>query len=123
MILKPPEKCAPCRKIVEENFLRISHEALTNVIKHSRATAVNIQLEFQPQQVILRIQDNGRGFIPQEAVGPNEGHFGLLGISERVKRLGGQFDIVSAPEQGTIVQIEIPLSPIQETVPTTLVGL
>ncbi len=84
---------------------------------------MNIQLEFQPQQVILRIQDNGRGFIPQEAVGPNEGHFGLLGISERVKRLGGQFDIVSAPEQGTIVQIEIPLSPIQETVPTTLVGL
>lgn len=102
-------------KIIEESFLRINHEALTNVIKHSGATSVSIQLEFEPQRVILKIHDNGRGFVPQNAAGPNEGHFGLLGISERAKRLGGQFNLVSVPNEGTTVQIEIPLGADQET--------
>jgi signal transduction histidine kinase len=110
-------------EIIEESFLRINHEALTNVIKHSGATFVSIQLEFEAQRVILKIRDNGRGFVPQNAAGPNEGHFGLLGISERVKRLGGQFNLVSIPDEGTTVQIEIPLGADQEMSSPTLVGL
>jgi signal transduction histidine kinase len=95
-------------EIIEEGFLRINHEALVNVIKHSDATSVNIQLEFESQRVVLTINDNGRGFLPQNAAGPNEGHFGLLGISERVKRLGGRFNLTSTPNKGTTLQIEIP---------------
>jgi len=110
-------------EVVEETFLRISHEAFTNVIKHARATAVNIQLEFEPQRVVLRIQDNGQGCVPETAAGPEEGHFGLLGIAERVKRVGGHFNLVSAPEKGTTVQVEIPLGAEQEMLSTTLVGL
>ncbi len=96
-------------EIIEESFLRINHEALTNVIKHSDATFVNLQLEFEPQRVILTIEDNGRGFVPATAAGPNEGHFGLLGVSERVKRLGGRFQLTSLPNKGTTLQVEIPL--------------
>ena len=110
-------------EIIEESFLRINHEALTNVIKHSGATFVSIQLEFEAQRVILKIRDNGRGFVPQNAASTNEGHFGLLGISERVKRLGGQFNLVSIPNEGTTVQIEIPLGADQEMSSPTLVGL
>jgi signal transduction histidine kinase len=110
-------------EIIEESFLRINHEALTNVIKHSGATFVSVQLEFEAQRVILKIRDNGRGFVPQNAAGPNEGHFGLLGISERVKRLGGQFNLVSIPNEGTTVQIGIPLGADQEMSSPTLVGL
>lgn len=101
-------------EVIEENFLRITHEALTNVIKHSRATSVIIQLEFGPQQVVLRIQDNGQGFDPNNAVGRREGHFGLLGILERVKRLNGQFDLNSAAGQGTTMQVSIPWNPDQK---------
>ena len=102
-------------EVVEENILRIGHEALTNVVKHARATSVNIHLEFEPQQVVLRIQDNGHGFVPQNAAGPREGHFGLLGMSERIKRLGGQFNLVSVPDKGTTVQVVIQLDQPQET--------
>ncbi|HEV2694672.1 MAG TPA: histidine kinase [Verrucomicrobiae bacterium] len=103
-------------EVVEENFLRIGREAIVNVLKHSQATTVNILLEFGPRLVALNIHDNGRGFVPQEAVGPDEGHFGLLGMSERVKRLGGEFSLTSAPGAGTTVRVEIVLEPVQETI-------
>ncbi len=101
-------------EVVEENFLRIGREALVNAIKHSGAKTVNIYLAYEPRRVLLQIRDNGHGFVPQEAAGPNEGHFGLLGMSERVKRLGGRFDLDSVPGRGTSVQVEIPLEPLPE---------
>jgi signal transduction histidine kinase len=114
--LKTSGSTRPVAEVVEENFLRICQEALTNVIKHSGATMVNIVLDFEPNQVVLRIQDNGRGFVPQNAVGPREGHFGILGMSERVKRIGGRFRIISASGKGAVVQVEIPADPVQGTV-------
>jgi signal transduction histidine kinase len=110
-------------EIIEESFLRISHEALTNVIKHSGATSVSMQLEFEPERVTLKICDNGRGFVPGSAAGPNEGHFGLLGISERVKRVGGQFNLDSNPNGGTTLQVDIPLKVNPEISSRALAGL
>jgi signal transduction histidine kinase len=95
-------------EVVEENLLRIGQEAVTNVVKHSGATAVAIQLRFEPAAVILEIKDNGRGFNPEACVGPQDGHFGLLGIRERAERLGGTASISSAPGSGTTVRVEIP---------------
>jgi signal transduction histidine kinase len=103
-------------EVVEENFLRIGREAIVNVIKHAHATTVNIRLEFEPRRVVLEIQDNGRGFARELAAGPDEGHFGLLGISERVKRLGGKFNLASMPGQGTVVRVEILLEPVLEAI-------
>jgi signal transduction histidine kinase len=99
----------PLPETVEENLLRIGQEALTNVIKHSRATLVKIELEFHPLQIALEIKDNGVGFAPESSAGPREGHFGLLGMSERAKRLGGRFTLTSAPGSGTTVRVELPL--------------
>ena len=104
----------PLPEVVEETFLRIGREALVNVVKHSGAAAVSLRLEFAPQGVLLRIQDNGRGFILPEAPGPTEGHFGLLGMSERVKRIGGRFHVVTAPGQGVTIEAEVPLDPLPE---------
>ena len=104
----------PLPEVVEENFLRIGREALNNVIKHAQATVVQIILEFAPASVVLCIQDNGRGFDPQAVEGPGEGHFGLLGMAERVKRVGGEFGLTSAPENGTTVRVEIPLAPLAQ---------
>ena len=101
-------------EVVEENLLRIGQEALANIAKHSGATSVNIELQFERQQVCLQVKDNGIGFDREKAVGPSEGHFGLLGMSERAKRLGGRFILSSKLEEGTLVRVEIPLNPSLE---------
>jgi signal transduction histidine kinase len=113
-------------EFVEENFLRIGREVFINVIKHSKATLVYIQLEFDSRSAALQIHDNGLGFDPLSAVGPDQGHFGLLGMAERVKRLGGRFKLDSAPGKGTTVRVEILLEPVPNpalpVLPDELVG-
>ncbi len=104
-------------EVVEENLLRIGQEALANIIKHSGATQANIELQFERQQVSLQVKDNGTGFDPEKAAGPGEGHFGLLGMSERAKRLDGRFILSSKPGAGTSVRVEIPLNPSLEFQP------
>jgi signal transduction histidine kinase len=104
----------PLPEVIEENLLRIGQEALANIIKHSKATDVNMELQFEGEHVILQVRDNGIGFDRESAAGPHEGHFGLLGMSERVRRVGGQFKIVSRPGQGTLIRVEIPLNSVPE---------
>jgi signal transduction histidine kinase len=98
----------PLPETVEENLLRIGQEAITNAIKHSEAHLVKIELQFNPQQVVLEIKDDGKGFIPETCPGPEEGHFGLLGIRERAERMGGKAHISSTPGAGACVRVEIP---------------
>jgi signal transduction histidine kinase len=99
----------PLPDTVEENLLRIAQEALTNVIKHSKATTATIELDYGPQTVALQIKDNGCGFAQNNAVGPSQGHFGLLGISERAKRLNAELEVSSEPGQGTTVRVRVPV--------------
>jgi signal transduction histidine kinase len=101
-------------EVVEENLLRIGQEALANIIKHSSATSATIKLRFERRQVSLQVKDNGIGFDHEKVVGPGEGHFGLLGMSERAKRLGGMFVLSSKHGEGTVVRVEIPLDPSLE---------
>ena len=102
----------PLSEVVEENLLRIGQEALTNVIKHSAAKNVTIELIFGAQSVTFRIKDDGCGFTPGSAAGASEGHFGLVGMDERTKRLDGKLTIESAPGVGTCVEIQIPINSI-----------
>ena len=97
----------PLAETVEDNLLRIAQEALTNVIKHSEATSAAIEMDYGPQTVTMQISDNGRGFLPSECSGPAEGHFGLLGIAERAKRLGAQATFESRPGWGTKLKVQV----------------
>jgi signal transduction histidine kinase len=106
-------------EVVEENLLRICQEALTNVIKHAGASKVSVELEFNSGYVALQVSDNGRGFDPNHCVGPKDGHFGLLGMSERAKRINGRFSVVSEPQSGTRVRLEVPIEPAEESPPLT----
>jgi signal transduction histidine kinase len=99
----------PLPEVIEENLLRICQETVTNAVKHSGATLVKIELEFGNQNIILKVQDNGKGFLPENCAGPNDGHFGLLGMAERAKRLDGQIFITSAPGAGTSIRAELPI--------------
>ena len=103
----------PLPEVIEENLLRIGQEAVTNAVKHSGAGLVKIALEFGITSVVLSVQDDGTGFTPGNCVGPNDGHFGLLGMSERAKRLGGQLVITSSPGKGTLIRAELPTEQVQ----------
>jgi len=73
------------------------------------STTAEIEIDYGPKNVVLRIKDNGRGFDHAQTTGPNEGHFGLLGITERAKRLGAECAIQSQPASGTLVIIRVAL--------------
>jgi two-component system NarL family sensor kinase len=111
---------------LEAGLYRVAQEALTNVQKHAFASHVEIVLRFcadgeceecdaqagdgreSGPRLQLLIRDDGRGFDP-ETVFHNESHFGLLGMSERVKLLGGNICIQSVPAAGTCIEFSLPL--------------
>ncbi|MGZ8211304.1 MAG: PAS domain S-box protein [Burkholderiales bacterium] len=83
---------------------RMVQEALTNVARHSGASSVEVQVEVRDSRLYVRIADNGRGFNPD----PSRKSFGVLGIRERARTLGGSARVFSPDEGGTVVEIEIP---------------
>jgi signal transduction histidine kinase len=85
---------------------RVVQEALHNCSRHAHATKVRIRVQQEPGRLLLSIQDDGQGFDVRQTKG-----LGLLGIEERVARLGGKFEIHSTPGSGTIVAVELPASP------------
>jgi len=92
---------------IKTTVFRIFQETMTNISRHSGANKVEIDLQMDAQQVVLKILDNGRGIAPHEIF--NESSLGLLGIRERVYFLNGQFDITGNPNEGTLVKVTIPL--------------
>jgi signal transduction histidine kinase len=82
---------------------RVVQEALHNCSRHSHATTVRIRAQQTMNSISLSIQDDGRGFDVTHTKG-----LGLLGMEERVSRLGGRTEIHSAPGNGTILTIELP---------------
>jgi PAS domain S-box-containing protein len=91
--------------LVESALFRICQEALTNVRKHSRATHARVELAEADNQVRMSVSDNGVGFNPAEVKGHT---FGLQGIRERARLLGGRAAIDSAPGSGTRLVVELP---------------
>jgi len=86
---------------------RIFQEALTNVARHAEATEVTASLEQGEARVSLTVIDNGRGITEKETSSSTS--FGLLGIRERVRFLGGNVVIDGRPKNGTTVRVAIPL--------------
>jgi signal transduction histidine kinase len=104
----------PVPEVIEDNLLRIAQESLTNIIKHSGATMAKVKLDYGPRAIHLEVEDNGKGFDPANCAGPRDGHFGLLGMHERVARLRGEIALVSTPGHGTVVRVRIPIEPERE---------
>lgn len=92
---------------VQAQLIRILQEALSNVRKHSEASQVMISFFQEGPDVVLLIQDNGRGFSAEEVPGPSR--HGLRGMRERADLIGAEFQVISLPEEGTIVRISLPV--------------
>jgi signal transduction histidine kinase len=89
----------------------VAQEALTNVSKHAQAASVRVVLTSEPDSVRLRVEDDGVGF-DQAALSEliKSGHFGLVGMRERVERAGGTWAAHGAPGSGTVIDILLPLA-------------
>jgi signal transduction histidine kinase len=103
-----PEQRLPRR--VETTLYHVAKEALHNVIKHARATAVWIRFQRKSGSISCSIRDNGMGFDPASiAVRRGEQGFGLIGMRERLSVVGGDMQINSADGCGTELVISIPV--------------
>jgi signal transduction histidine kinase len=87
-------------------IFRIFQEALTNVIRHAQATKVTATLEATNGQIVLTIRDNGKGIDKDEA--SKAGAFGLMGIRERARSLGGTMEVAGIRGSGTTLTVTIP---------------
>ncbi len=89
-------------------IFRIFQETLTNIMRHSGATDVDVRLEMNEDVLILEVADNGRGITKAEI--SNSRSFGLLGIRERLYPWNGQVDFIGHPNKGTRVIVRVPIS-------------
>ena len=94
-------------------FFRIFQEALTNVIRHAKASRVEVRLGEEDGQVMLEVKDNGRGI--SEAEIHNTTSIGLLGIHERTALLGGTLRIRGEPGKGTTLTVSISKASVART--------
>ena len=93
---------------VETALYRVVQEAMTNVVRHARATRVDVLVEHRSDRIMVMVEDDGVGFRPDRAQRGN--HFGLLGMKERAEALGGILTVESAPGAGTTVVVEAPIA-------------
>ena len=91
----------------EINLFRVVQESINNIVKHSEANEARIRIECQARLVTITIQDDGRGFSARRADAKRRGGFGLAGMSERVRVLGGEQAITSVPGEGTTITIRL----------------
>jgi two-component system, NarL family, sensor kinase len=96
----------PLSARLETGLYRIAQEALNNVAQHAHAAFVCVELTVVPEQIELVISDDGKGF---DASHLPEGRYGLIGLNERAKLLGGSLEIFSEPGEGTTLTVIVPL--------------
>ncbi len=93
-------------------LFRAAQEALRNVLEHAHARHVTLRLQVHTGDAVLSVRDDGMGFAIPAALGTlaHAGHFGLVGIAERVALAGGQMDLESRPEEGMAMTVRIPVA-------------
>jgi signal transduction histidine kinase len=94
---------------VETAVFRMVQEAITNIARHARASEASISLTKKDDRLIVRVEDDGVGFDPDQVLQKQQHAWGLRGMEERVTLLGGKFYIGSRPGNGTLVLAEVPL--------------
>lgn len=89
---------------------RIVQEALSNAIRHAEAAHATVTIRRYDDHVAASIEDDGRGFSPEQTMAEPNGGLGLFGMKERAGYIGGRLEIHSRPGKGTRVEIEIPFA-------------
>ncbi len=92
-------------EFVSGNLLLILQEALKNAQQHGKVTKIRVGITSRPSSGMIKlvVRDDGRGFDPESGNGPEQGHFGIVGMRERAECLGGSLEVRSSPGNGTEV--------------------
>ena len=103
----PPKQEVELDDLRATAIFRIFQESLTNIVRHATAQTVEIQFALSPEELALSIRDDGCGIIPHQTQRPQS--YGILGMQERAKQLGGELSVSGTPGQGTTVRLNLPL--------------
>ncbi len=90
---------------VEISLYRVGQELVNNILKHSKATKVSVQLFKNQSKIIMVVEDNGKGIASNKS----EGH-GLLNMKSRINMLKGELNLEPSPNSGTLATIRIPIN-------------
>lgn len=93
-------------KGIEDHLFRIVQEALSNTLRHSKATKMEIKLQRPSELIRLSVRDNGIGFALDEQ---KHASYGLMSMKERVNEIGGSLNVITAPGKGTRIEIRVPV--------------
>jgi signal transduction histidine kinase len=95
--------------LVRDDLYRIGREAIGNAFRHARARQVEVELRYDRNALALRVRDDGVGIESRLlSGGSRDGHWGLSGMRERTRGLGGRFSVWSELRQGTEIEVSIP---------------
>jgi signal transduction histidine kinase len=95
----------------------IGREAMVNAIRHARGRSIEVEVDYAPWELRLRIRDDGRGIDPHILQSGRAGHIGLAVMRERAGRIGGQLDIISGPGAGTEIELKVPAAKAYRGIP------
>jgi PAS domain S-box-containing protein len=111
-----PEPFEKLSAEIQTAGFRIAQEAITNVLRHAKAQMVGVHLEIDGGQLRMKIVDDGNGFeLAEVERRAHEGRgFGLMGMRERAVLVGGRLRITSSPNQGTSIEVSLPLNSSNE---------
>jgi two-component system, NarL family, sensor kinase len=96
----------PLSSRIEVGLFRVAQEAAANALTHAGATQIGMTLTSSPDRIRLKVEDDGRGFDPTRR---QEGRFGIVGMSERVRLMDGEFHLDTRPGGGTRIEVVVPL--------------
>jgi signal transduction histidine kinase len=108
-----PKAFTTLSPVAELQLLRIAQEALTNVRRHAMASDVEVKLENNTESVEMTVKDNGQGFNLLDLEKSPPGYHGLNIIRERAEGLGGNVNILTAPEEGTEIRVSLPVEKVR----------
>jgi len=95
------------RPLVQLEIERITREALANIIQHSAATSIRLDILYQQAYLFVSISDDGRGIESELQELERRGHWGITGMRERAQSIGGRLRILSNQPRGTVVEISV----------------
>jgi signal transduction histidine kinase/ligand-binding sensor domain-containing protein len=104
-----------CPKDAAINLYRIVQESLNNIVKHAEASEAKLLVRRNPREIEVLVEDNGKGFAPGSKTARRPG-FGMTGLAERARILGGTLSIQSLPDKGTTVKLNIPVQDVDHEV-------
>lgn len=98
----------PLDPVTDRTLLLVGREALRNSVSHGKPGRISVRIAFEPRRVRMEVRDDGQGFDSDFTMLESKGHFGIIGMRERVEQLGGDFALESRPGEGTVVTASFP---------------